>query len=314
MWRPWRRRERAAAEPARDAPRGLWSLLGRIKANTGRDNVSLLAAGLALYALLATFPALFASVSLYGIVLDPARIAEQTRGVAAALPAEAAEILQGALTSIAQGQGTTLSVGLAIGVLLALWSARKGMVALMTAMNIVFHLEETRGMVRRMLVSLGLTVGAVVGFLLLVLLGVAAPVIFSVLGIGDAFRVALSALRWLVLWGGVVLGLNIVYRFAPNRADANWRWITYGSASAATLWLVGSVAFSQYVSRFGSYADTYGALAGVVILLLWFYLSGWAVLLGAEIDATLERRDERDENDERPHRGAARPLDHAVAR
>jgi membrane protein len=230
------------------------------------------------------------------------------------LPAEAVDILQGALESIAQGQGSTLSIGLVVGIALALWSARKGMVALMTAMNIVFHLEETRGMVRRVLVSLGLTLGAVVGFVLLVLVGVAAPLIFKLVGLDETFALLLSGLRWVLLWAAVVLGLDIVYRFAPNRSHGNWRWITYGSATAATIWLLGSIAFAQYVSRFGSYGETYGALAGVVVLLLWFYLSGWAVLIGAEIDAVIEKTGKRD-----PHGVNARPqprhgAEHAIAR
>jgi membrane protein len=198
------------------------------------------------------------------------------------------EILRGALETLARDQSSALTIGLAIGVLLALWSARKGMAAVMDAMNIVFHLKETRGIVKRAGVSLGLTLAAVLGFIMLVLLAVVVPVITKLLGTSEPVRLALLAGRWAVLWGAVVLGLDIVYRFAPNRASGNWRWITYGSATAATIWLTGSIAFSQYVSRFGSYGETYGALGGVVILLLWFYLSGWAVLLGAEIDAAIE--------------------------
>src|SRR5262245_4045484 len=128
---------RSAHSPAKRE--GWWALLKRVKANIARDNVSLIAAGLALYALLAAFPALFAAVSVYGLVLSPADIADQTQGLAAALPEQAAEILQGALRSIAERQGGTLGFGVAIGFVLALWSARKGMDALMTATNIVYR-------------------------------------------------------------------------------------------------------------------------------------------------------------------------------
>ena len=265
-----------------------WRTLKSVATGVQRDNLSLIAAGLALHALLAVFPALFASVSIYGLLSDPQRIAGHMGGLSATLPPSTIQILGGTLENIAEAQAAALTAGLAIGFLLAVWSARRATVGLMTATNIVFQCEETRGMLRRLLISLALTLAAVVGFALLVLFAVAAPLLFQVLGTGESVRFALSAARWLLLWGIIVLGVSVVYRFAPNRPGAPWRWITYGSATTATLWLLGSVTFSHYVGRFGTYSQTYGAIAGVVILLFWLYLSGWAVLLGAEIDAALE--------------------------
>lgn len=265
-----------------------WRIIKNVAASVERDNLSLIAAGLALHALLAVFPALFASVSIYGLLSDPQGISDHMGGLSATLPPSSLKILGGALENIAEAQASTLTAGLTIGFFLALWSARKATVGLMTATNIVFQCEETRSMLRRLLVSLGLTLAAVVGFAILVLFAVVVPAVSRVLGTGEAVRFTLSAAHWLLLWGIIVLGVNVVYRFAPNRIDVPWRWITYGSATTATAWLVGSVTFSHYIGRFGSYSQTYGAIAGVVILLLWLYLSGWAVLIGAEIDAVLE--------------------------
>src|SRR4030095_692206 len=112
--------------------------------------------------------------------------------------------------------------------------------------------------------------------------------------LGSAAEVVLLVVRWVLLFGVAVLGLAVVYRFAPDRNAAQWRWVTPGSIIAAVLWLIGSVLFAFYVRNWGSYGETYGALGGVVVLLLWFYLSGYIVILGAEINAEMERQTKRD--------------------
>jgi membrane protein len=129
------------------------------------------------------------------------------------------------------------------------------------------------------------------------------PVALESLGVGGVLQGFLVVLRWVVLWLLVVLALSVAYRFAPDRATAQWRWVSWGSAIAATLWLVGSVLFSVYVRNFGSYGETYGALGGVVVLLMWFYLSGFIVVLGAEINAELEHQTRRDST-----RGRGKPM------
>jgi membrane protein len=282
--------DRVGRGDAATPPAGWKATLLRVKTNIGRHNVSLISAGLALYALLATFPALFAIVSMYGLVTDASRIAEHTQSLTSFLPTEAAGIFQTALRSIAEGQSGKLGIGAIVGFLLALWSARKGMEALMIATNIVFSANETRGFVKRVAVSLALTLAAVLGFVVILLVAVGAPLLWQYLGLSDPTQTALGLIQWVVLWLVIVLGLAIVYRFAPTRAHAHWRWITVGSAVAASLWVVASLLFSLYVRNFGSYGETYGALSSVVILLLWFYLSSYVVLIGAEIDATVEKQ------------------------
>lgn len=283
------------AERPRDIPaRGWKDVLMRVREEATRDNVSLIAAGLALYALLAMFPALAASVSLYGLFASPDQIASQVDTLAGVLPQQAAEILRNALQNLAQQQGQALGVGAIIGFLLALWSARKGMVALMTATNIAYDEDEERGFFRQLFVSLAFTIAAVIGFVLLVGLAVALPLALKALGLPEILQTIVSLARWVVLWFLVVFALAVLYRFAPDRDEPKWRWVTWGSAIAATLWLLGSVLFAVYVRNFGSYGETYGALGGVVVLLLWFYLSAYVVVLGAEINAELEHQTRRD--------------------
>jgi membrane protein len=288
------RRGRTAERPQDIPARGWWDIALRVKKEMTADNVDIIAGGLALYALLAVFPALAASVSIYGLFASPADIANHLQQAAAVLPPQAATILQQRLSTLTQHPQDTLSFGIVIGIGIALWSARKGMVALMTATNVAYDEEEHRGFLKQLFVSLAFTVGAVIGFLAVLLLGVAVPLALAVFPLGAAAEIVLLVVRWILLFGVAVLGLAIVYRFAPDRRQAQWRWITPGSLIAAALWLIGSALFALYVRNWGSYDETYGALGGVIVLLMWFYLSGYIIILGAEINAEMERQTSKD--------------------
>jgi membrane protein len=287
------RPEHAAEGTVATPPRGWKTTLSEVWSNRSRHNLSLISAGLAYYGLLAAFPAMFAAVSLYGLIMAPDEIAEHMELLTSLLPKEAADILQAGLMGLAESQSGTLSIGAVIGFVVALFSARAGLDALMTAANIAYSAQEKRGLIRRLLVSLALTLGAILGFVLLLLLAVAAPLLWQALGLSERLQWGLEALQWFVLWLLIATGLAIVYRFAPCRKNTHWRWITIGSATAALLWAVASLGFSVYASHFGSYGKTYGAISGVVVLLLWFYLSSYVVLMGAEIDGTVEKQTAR---------------------
>jgi len=169
----------------------------------------------------------------------------------------------------------------------------------MQATNIAYQEREKRGWFRQVAVSLAFTVGGVLSFVVLLLFGIAMPLVLNLFTSPWVQDVA-AVLRWLFLWMFAVLGMAVVYRFAPAREKAQWQWVTWGSVVAATLWLCGSVLFSVYVRVFGSYAKTYGALGGVVVLLLWFYLSSYFLVLGAEINSEMERQTKRDTTDGPP--------------
>ena len=289
------------ADRPREIPRKGWrDVLVRVKREIGNDNASLIAAGLALYALLAIFPGLAAVIALYGLFTSPDQITDQLQSLAAALPQEALEILMTAMQNIASQQDQALSVGAIIAFLIALWSARKGMVALMKAMNIAYNEEEHRGFFRQLLVSLAFTVGAVAGFVVVALIAVVLPIIVQALQLPQALEWTVAVGRWIFLWFVIVLALSVVYRFAPNRATAKWRWVTWGSAIAAALWILASILFAVYVRNFGSYGETYGALGGVIVLLLWLYLTGFIILLGAELNSELEHQTRNDTTTGRP--------------
>jgi membrane protein len=302
-------RGRLAQRPSEIAWRGWWDVLWRVQDQLDADNVSIVAAGLALYSLLAVFPSLAAAVAIYGLVASPEAIQSQMQTFGGMLPAGTIEILQSQLHDLVSQRNETLSIGVIVGILLALWSARKGMVALITAMNVAYNEHDRRPLWVRMLLSLGFTVGGVLGFLLVILLGVAVPVVLKFLPLGLAAEWVLLGVRWLLLWLIAIFALAVLYRFAPHRTRPRWEWVNAGSVIAATLWLIGSAVFAIYVRNFDSFGEAYGAIAGVVVMLMWFYVSAYVVILGAEINSELERQTKRhDRRADQAHRRARRLL------
>jgi membrane protein len=164
------------------------------------------------------------------------------------------------------------------------------MVALITAMNVAYNEHERRGFIRRTALALVFTICGVLGFIVVVALAIAVPVVLGFLPLGPATQWLLLVVRWALLWWVAALALSALYRFAPHRSKARWRWLTVGSRIAATVWLTASILFALYVRNFDSFGQTYGAIGSVVILLTWFYISAFVVILGAEINSELERQ------------------------
>ncbi|HSH23529.1 MAG TPA: YhjD/YihY/BrkB family envelope integrity protein [Acidimicrobiales bacterium] len=252
------------------------------------DNVPLIAAGAAFYVFLALVPALIALISVYGLVADPVDVSSQLGPVLAAMPPAAAEVVSSQITSITSKGETGLGLGLVISVLVALYGASKGVLGLVTALNIAYDEDETRGFLRlrglTLLLTVGLSIAAVVGIGGMVIVGNVAE------RLGDVGALAVTVLRWPVLAALAAAGLSVMYRYAPDRKAPPWRWVTPGAIVAIALWLLGSIGFSVYVAVFGKFNETYGILGGVVVLLLWLLLTAYAVVLGAELDRELERQ------------------------
>jgi membrane protein len=269
-------------------------VLARTFAEAKSDQVTLLGAGVAFFGLLALVPALIALVSVYGLVADPADVSRHVGDLLGAAPAEMRDLVENQLQAVTERSSSSAGIGALVGIAVALWSASSGMKHLIDALNAAYDEEEGRGFLEVRGLSLLLTVGAVV--FLLVAFGVVAIVPAALEGsaLGDASRIAIQVLRWPALalaFGGA---LAVLYRCGPSRDDAEWRWVTPGAGVATVLWLVGSGLFSLYVSRFGTYDETYGSLGGVVVAMLWLFLTALVVVLGAELDAELERQTAKD--------------------
>jgi membrane protein len=287
-------RGRRARRPGDIPARGWLDIGWRVIKRFGEDNVTLVAGGLAMYALLSVFPALAALVSIYGLFATPADVIKQMSAFSGVLPPGVWDIFTAELSSITKTGQSTLTTAAALGLAVALWSARSAMSSLMTATNIAYREREKRSFIKVTLLSLAFTVAAITGFLLMLTLGVAIPLAMAAFGAADWTKIAVSVLRIALLWGVVVLSLSVVFRYAPAREHAQWRWVTLGSIVSATLWLAASALFAFYVSNFAGYAKTYGALGGVVVLLMWFFISSIIVVLGAELNAETERQTIKD--------------------
>jgi membrane protein len=269
---------------------GWWTIVTGTWQQMSRDNVSALAAAIAFYALLCIFPTLTALVSVYGLVADPTMVERQVAAMEGILPPEAATLLATWLQALAQEPTTRFGVGLLISVLLAAWSVWSATGTLMTAVNICYGDKEKRSFVRFNLEALALSTGlALFGAVALALVAVL-PVLLGLLPVPTTWHALISLVRWPILTGLAIVGLAIVYRYAPVRVPRKWEWVSWGAATATALWLAGSIAFTFYVSNVGNYDKTYGSLGAVIVLLLWFYISAYVILLGAVVNAVMERQ------------------------
>jgi len=292
------------ADTPRDIPRPGWKqILLRVWERIGRENISIIAAGVAFYAFLAIPSALTALVALYGLAFDPGNVQRQVTALAGVVPAEALTVISAQLTAVTSSSNSTLGVSFVIALLVAIWGARSGMSTLVTALNIAYDEEEKRGFVRFQGTTLALTAGAVIFAVVSLALVAVMPAVIGFLPLAGAGKTLVAVLRWPVLLLLVVVALTAVYRYAPSRRAPRWRWANWGAVVATVLWLLGSALFSVYVGQFAAYNKTYGSLGAVVVLMMWLYVSAFAVLLGAELNAEMERQTERDTTE-----GAEKPM------
>ena len=277
--------EQAPARPGR------FKILKQAWTAAKEDRLPLVAAGVAFYAFLSIVPTLIAVVLIYGLVSDPSEVANQVETYASALPTSAQDLLTEQMTTLAEAPRQSLGIGLVIAVVVALWSASNGTSNMIMAVNHAYGGEQQRGFIKRRAMGLLFTLGAIVFVLVAVALVAALPPIIDALELPGWVSVVVEVARWIVLLLAVVTALSVLYRWAPEHGSHRWKWLSFGAIVATLIWVAVSVGFSIYVDNFGSYAKTYGSLAGVVVLLLWLWLSAYAALLGAEINAVNESYD-----------------------
>ena len=294
-------RGRAATSP-RNIPRAGWSdVLWRVWKAFGGDRLGATAAGVAFYIVLGVFPGISTFISLYGLFFDRAGVIEQLRLFRGVLPPDALQLLGDQMTRIATAPAPSLSIAFVLSFLAALWTANGAVKALFDGLNVAYHETEKRGILGFNLITLGFTLGGVL-FILTVVSGVVlAPLALSLFGVDGAE--AVEVLRWPLLFVINVAVLSVVYRFGPSRAKPRWRWVTWGSVAASIAWMGASALFSLYLSRFGNYQATYGSLGAFAGFMAWTWLSVLILLLGAELNASLEHQTARDTTT-----GAAVPL------
>jgi membrane protein len=276
--------------PRRKAPGGWWAILKRSYAEVNKDRVQAVAGGVTFYGLLSLFPAITVLVSLYGLVADRSAISEHLAVLGNILPAGAMAIIGEQVTRLIQADQAKLGLAAIIGLLVALWSANSAMKAMMDALNIAYDTGETRGFLRLNLVSLGFTLAAIIGLIVMMAVITAVPVILALFNLGTLADVLLWAGRWPVILLLIGLALAVLYRWGPSRPGVAWRWITPGSALASIALMLFSMLFSWYAANFANYNATYGSLGAVIAFLIWMWLSTTIVLVGAELNAVIEHR------------------------
>jgi membrane protein len=292
-------RGRKADAPHEIPARGWWDILWRVKDEMSKDNLSVLAAGVGFYSLLAIFPALAAAVSIYGLVFDPHGVEQQISMVIGLIPEEAGKIITDQLSAITSQPRQSLGFGVLFTLLFALWSASAAIQTLMTGLNVVYDEPERRGYISFHAMALLLTVGGIVFGLVALSLIAALPAALKFVGLPRQIETTLLLARWPLLAIAVMFALAVLYRFGPSREKPRWIWVSWGAALATVLWLAASILFSFYVSNFASYNQTYGALGAVVILLMWFYLTGYVILMGGELNAEMEHQTAKDTTEKR---------------
>lgn len=292
-----------ANSPADYTRRAWWEILGRVWTNSGRHNVGFLAAGVAFYSFLSLAPGLGLVVMLYGLIADPQSIFDRMVDIIQFVPAEAAMLINDQLSNLIKTAATTHGLAAIPAVAIALYGASGAARGIISSLNIIYEQEERRGII--MLTGLSLAIaaaGVFIAFLGLLSASVLAFLQSSLPGLGDIGVALARVATWLIASGLASLAIALIYRFGPCRAPAKWRWLSFGSVVATGLWLLGSVLFGWYVSV-AHYDTTYGSLGTVVALIMWLYVSAYAVLLGAFLDAEAERQTARDSTTGRP-----RPL------
>jgi membrane protein len=275
----------AGQGPDRRADRSGFAILRRTLAEIVADRVTLVAAGVTYYLLLALFPALSAIVSVYGLFADPQDVSTQVQGLYRVLPQGGTDLISGKLKTLAAQPPGSLSLALVLSIALALWSASAGVRAMIDALDVAYDVDETRGFFRVTLVALAFTLAGVGGSVVLIGAVVAAPALLGVLGLSAGLQWIVSigsyALAVAVLFGGVAA----LYRFGPNRPRPHGRWITPGVSLAVLLIVIVSLLFSWYAANVAHFDKTYGALGGLIGFLTWIWVSLVAVITGAELDA-----------------------------
>ena len=269
-------------------PHAWWQIVRRAVVKGLNDEVGTMAGGVAFFAILGIAPALIAMLALFGLTTDPASTAEIAKDLAAVLPDTARPLVLDQLQTVAGGGTGSLTTTFVIAAATALWSASGSTQKLLTSIQFVYGRPETRGILRLYTLAIALALGAVVFVAVAVALLIGASSVTS--GLATPVRLLVEVVRWVLLVLLVTVALAVVYRISPDRPGPRLRWLSPGSGAATVAWVAGSVVFSVYVDNYSSYGQTYGALAAVVVVMLWLYLTAYIVLMGAEVNAEAERR------------------------
>jgi len=285
-----------AADDSRKFVRSSADTLRRTWKDFGRKDLSLVAAGVTYYLLVALFPALAALISVYGLVENPADMTKDVQSLSDVLPPSIVSLVSAALHELVSASSGSLGLGAIIGIAIALFSSMRGMTGMMAALNIAYGQPERRGRVRFYATALLLTVLIIASGLVALMLVAGLPALLSGSGARSPSRWIGLVVEWplLIVFGAGVV--SVIYRYGPAGSKPQWKRASLGIVTATILWLIGSILFSVYVYNLGRYNTMYGSLGLPLVLLTWVWLSVFVILFGAGIDGEVERQMHRDTN------------------
>jgi membrane protein len=266
-----------------------WSAVFAALGKLGRNNLGLISAGVAFFSMLSIFPALAALIAVLSLIADPEIVVLQLEEMRELMPDDVYDILNAQIVGLVSTSSDTLGWTGLVSVLVALWSARAGVGAMIHGLNVV-HDKDGRGTWRHYIRALLLTVALVAVGIVALLAVVIAPVVLAFLALGAFTAVVIEILRWAIAVAVILVGIGLLYRYGPNRRPQKTRLITPGSIFAAVSWAALSIAFSYYVTHFGNYNEVYGSIGAVIAMLVWLWISSFLVLLGASFNAEIEAR------------------------
>ena len=286
---------RDAETPAEIPVSGWKEIVFRTWKEASKDNVSLVAAGVAFYGFLATVPLLCATVLTYGLVASPQTVLHNVSTLATTLPKDVAKLIGDQLSNVVKTSGGKKGLGVVVALAIAIWGARNAAGSMIIALNIAYEEEEKRGWMKVTRLSLAITAAAVLlGMLGAAVVGLMAAAEKMLPSLGSAGVIAGKVLAYVLLGAAAAAAAATLYRYGPSRTKAKWTWITPGSLLFAVGWVLLTLGFGYYVSNFGKYNVTYGSLGSVIVLLTWMYLSSFMLLFGAEFNSEVEHQTARD--------------------
>jgi membrane protein len=293
-------RGRGAASPTEIPAAGWKDIALRAKDRNAENHVGLIAAGVAFYGILALFPAITALIAIGGLILEPGQIVGQLDRLSGILPPQVAEIIIGQAEGVAGSSSGGLGLAAIFGILLALWSASKGVGSLMQGLNIVYEEDESRSFLHLAALRLGLTLLLILGLVVALAATTVIPVALALVPVDGASGILITAATWVLMAALTILGLGLIYRIGPSREKARFRWLSVGAVVACVVWIAASGGFAIYVANFGTYNESFGSLGGIIVLLLWLWISAYVVLLGAVLNAEIEAQTRRDTTTGKP--------------
>lgn len=263
----------------------------RIAHETFRDHVFIASSGVAFLALFALLPMLTALISVYGLVSSPQQLSDQLQSLSSVAPQGVINALSGAMHGIVRDSGFKLGFGIVLSIVVAVWVAVRGVLGIISALNIVYEVEEKRSWPALLGTAAALALGALVFWLLALAMIVGAPLLIRQMSWHSAaLHVLVLVARWLVIAGAALVSMTVLYRFGPSHPQPRWEWLSAGSIVGTALWLAGSAGMSLYISHMGEFSNLYGSLGMVMVVMTWFFLTSFVFLLGAEFNVQMARQ------------------------